>query len=466
MFDIKIKKAFPGFCLDAELKSEARRLAIIGASGSGKSLFMQALAGLYRPDGGHILINGQRYFDETHFLPPARRGVAYLFQDYALFPHLTVAQNVAFGRRRGWLNPAKRPDEWVQRWLERLEIAPVAQSYPAQLSGGQKQRTALARALINSPRLLLLDEPFSALDTGLRAQMRALVAELQVEQGLPLLLITHDPADAEALGDAVFRMERENDRGRLRPLTDLTVPSPPLALSVAGHRWPEPQGLRLLQALEREGQPLATLAARLHLTESDCRASIDALNNLAGSLLVQTDAAGVALTPAGRSSCQRLRGALAALGSLPRDFSELFAMFFNISTRNQLQGTITHIENGAVNGEVQLAIAGQRLTAIITQHSIERLGLKVGQQAYALIKASDVLLAAADVADRISARNLIAGTVSRIETGAVNDEVVLDIGGGLTLVSIITKASVERLGLKVGDPARALIKASNVMVGC
>ena len=141
-------------------------------------------------------------------------------------------------------------------------------------------------------------------------------------------------------------------------------------------------------------------------------------------------------------------------------------MFFNISTRNQLQGTITHIENGAVNGEVQLAIAGQRLTAIITQHSIERLGLKVGQQAYALIKASDVLLAAADVADRISARNLIAGTVSRIETGAVNDEVVLDIGGGLTLVSIITKASVERLGLKVGDPARALIKASNVMVGC
>ncbi|MFC2305123.1 MAG: sulfate/molybdate ABC transporter ATP-binding protein, partial [Cardiobacterium hominis] len=166
-FDIHVQKSLPGFRLDARLQTDAARVVIIGGSGSGKTLFMQAVAGLYRPDGGHIRICERVFYDGTTNLPTARRNVAYLFQDYALFPHLTVAQNIAFGLHGGWRNPGRRQLRGeVAAWLERLHIAHIANAYPAQLSGGQKQRTALARALIRRPTLLLLDEPFSALDTG------------------------------------------------------------------------------------------------------------------------------------------------------------------------------------------------------------------------------------------------------------------------------------------------------------
>ena len=107
-FDIHVQKSLPGFRLDARLQTDAARVVIIGGSGSGKTLFMQAVAGLYRPDGGHIRICERVFYDGTTNLPTARRNVAYLFQDYALFPHLTVAQNIAFGLHGGWRNPGRR----------------------------------------------------------------------------------------------------------------------------------------------------------------------------------------------------------------------------------------------------------------------------------------------------------------------------------------------------------------------
>ena len=146
--------------------------------------------------------------------------------------------------------------------------------------------------------------------------------------------------------------------------------------------------------------------------------------------------------------------------------TELLAMHFNISTRNQLKGTISAVQEGAVNSEIAISIGAHPLTAIITRASAERLGLKAGVEAYALIKASDVMIGSADIAAQISARNAIPGTISRIETGAVNDEVTLDIGDGNSLVAIITRTSAERLGFRVGQNACAIIKASNVMIGC
>jgi molybdate transport system ATP-binding protein len=141
-------------------------------------------------------------------LPPQRRRVAYLFQDYALFPHLTVAQNIAFALRRGCL-PLRRPaaHPLVRHWLSTFRIENTAASYPAQLSGGQRQRVALARALVVQPDLLLLDEPFAALDQSLRQHMRDELAEMQQKLALPMLIITHDPADVAALGDVVFEMQ-------------------------------------------------------------------------------------------------------------------------------------------------------------------------------------------------------------------------------------------------------------------
>jgi molybdate transport system ATP-binding protein len=190
---------------------------LFGPSGAGKSLTLQAIAGLLRPDEGTIALHGNALFDSTQGvdLKPQARKIAYLFQDYALFPHLNVRQNIGFGLRPGWLNPRARSiHPQVDYWLEALELRSVAGNHPAQLSGGQKQRVALARALVAQPRLLLLDEPFSALDSALRQRMRHELSELQTRLDIPMVLITHDPDDVAAFGDQVVQVSdgcvREN----------------------------------------------------------------------------------------------------------------------------------------------------------------------------------------------------------------------------------------------------------------
>lgn len=197
------------FMLNVQCQSHAKRVAIIGASGSGKSLTLQLLAGLRRPFSGCLNIDGVCYGDTTQqfWLPPQQRNVGVMFQDYALFPHLTVAQNIAFGLHKSWFNPPQQIDLSIEKWLNRMQLNHLAKHYPHQLSGGQKQRVALARACVTQPKWLLLDEPFSALDTELRQQMRLEVHDLQQELSIPLLLITHDVADCEVLADEVWRME-------------------------------------------------------------------------------------------------------------------------------------------------------------------------------------------------------------------------------------------------------------------
>lgn len=204
------------FQLDVAFTSSSKRIALFGPSGAGKSLTLRAVAGLLRPDAGRIEINGRVLFDARAgvCLPSQARRVAYLFQDYALFPHLTVAQNIAFGLRRGWRNPPRREvAPRVRRWIDAFELGSIADSYPNEISGGQKQRVALARALVLEPDILLLDEPFSALDSQLRGKMRHELDALQRRLDVPMLLITHDPADVDVLAEEVFEV-REGRVGR------------------------------------------------------------------------------------------------------------------------------------------------------------------------------------------------------------------------------------------------------------
>ena len=210
-FDVEIRKtvhsARRSFELRVRFATHARRSVIYGPSGSGKSLTLQALAGLLTPDSGRITFDGETLFDKAAGIDvPARaRGFGYLFQDYALFPRLNVRQNIAFGLQTGWRNPASHVGgDAVERWLNAFELGEVARQRPAELSGGQRQRTALARALVHAPRALLLDEPFSALDPELRDRMRAELDELLQRIDIPVLMITHDPADLAWFGDQVL----------------------------------------------------------------------------------------------------------------------------------------------------------------------------------------------------------------------------------------------------------------------
>lgn len=206
--EIDIEKKLVGryrtFELSLRFSSSARRIVVYGPSGAGKSLMLQAIAGLLRPDRGRIALCGQSLFDSERRidLSAQERRVGYLFQDYALFPHLTVRQNVRFGLARSLFNPlASRRDAQSDRWLDALGIADLAQQYPWQLSGGQRQRAALARALVRTPRALLLDEPFAALDPKLRTRLRDELDALQTRLAIPMVMVTHDPVDIERFGD-------------------------------------------------------------------------------------------------------------------------------------------------------------------------------------------------------------------------------------------------------------------------
>jgi molybdate transport system ATP-binding protein len=202
LLDIDIALARRDFELRAELSLGAETIALVGASGAGKTSLLRAVAGLERPHRGRIALGGTVWFDAERRIHRSadRRRLGYLPQDYGLFPHLTVAGNVRFAARRD------RPD-----LLERLGVAHLAQARPRQLSGGERQRAALARALAREPQVLLLDEPFGALDAITRQQVRDELADILRQLRLPTLLVTHAFADATALANRVGVI----DRGRL-----------------------------------------------------------------------------------------------------------------------------------------------------------------------------------------------------------------------------------------------------------
>lgn len=183
-------------------------VALLGASGSGKSTLLKIAAGLEAPERGSVWFDGQ---DITAW-PPERRGFALMFQDFALFPHLSVQDNVAFGLvEQGQRKAAAR--EQAREMLARFGLADRATARVWTLSGGEQQRVALARALITRPRALLLDEPFSALDTALREQLRNEFHDRITEAGMSALLVTHDEAEARAMAQHAWALEA----GRLVP---------------------------------------------------------------------------------------------------------------------------------------------------------------------------------------------------------------------------------------------------------
>jgi molybdate transport system ATP-binding protein len=206
MLDIRLRKRLENFTLELELAASPGITALFGPSGAGKSMTLACVAGLNWPDTGRIALNGSVVFDSDRKinLPPQRRAVGYVMQDYLLFPHLSVAQNIAFGLT-GLARPEKR--KVIAEALQRVGLAGFEQRRPGELSGGQQQRVALARALVTRPRVLLLDEPYSALDGPTRALLRRDLLRLRGELDLPVLFVTHDLAEAYLLADQIAIIE-------------------------------------------------------------------------------------------------------------------------------------------------------------------------------------------------------------------------------------------------------------------
>ncbi|MCL2515735.1 MAG: ABC transporter ATP-binding protein [Microbacteriaceae bacterium] len=192
-------RALDGVSFDVE---PGTFLVLLGPSGSGKTTLLRGLAGIERFDAGTVTIGPHVVSDARRHVPAEKRGLAMVFQDYALWPHLTVAENVGYALRRQKLD-AREVDRRTRETLERVNMAEKGASYPQELSGGQQQRVALARAIVARPALLLFDEPLSNLDAHLREHLRVEIATLTRETGATAVYITHDQSEAFALADVV-----------------------------------------------------------------------------------------------------------------------------------------------------------------------------------------------------------------------------------------------------------------------
>ena len=228
--EVNIEKKLDGFTLRVALTAGNTSTALLGASGCGKSMTLRCIAGIVKPDRGRIVLDGRVLFDSAQHidLPPQQRGVGLLFQNYALFPNMTVEQNLLCGLKAE-KDPAARRAACADM-LRAMRLEPLAKRFPAQLSGGQQQRAALARILVGKPRLLMLDEPFSALDSYLREEVEGEVGSLLANFAGPALLVTHNR-------DEAYRLCREmivlNDGQVLRAGTTRAVFADPQSVAAA-----------------------------------------------------------------------------------------------------------------------------------------------------------------------------------------------------------------------------------------
>ncbi len=198
----QINKTFDGFQASRNVSfgvEKGHLAALLGPSGSGKTTILRMIAGLDRPDSGDILLNGVRVND----LPGSQRGIGFVFQNYALFRYMTVVENIAFGLK---VQKRSKPEikERVEELLELISMEDLGKRYPHQLSGGQRQRVAFARALAPDPKLLLLDEPFAAIDAKVRRELRRWLRGMIERVGITSIFVTHDQEEAMEVADTII----------------------------------------------------------------------------------------------------------------------------------------------------------------------------------------------------------------------------------------------------------------------
>ncbi len=347
MLEVSLAVVRREFDVEVEISAPAGGcLALVGPSGAGKSTVLRGVAGLLRPETGRIAADGSVWLDTRAGidLPPQERRCGYLFQEYALFPHLSARRNVAYGLRS--VDRAARRETSLEL-LRRFGLEGLGGARPRELSGGERQRVALARALATDPRVLLLDEPLSALDSSTKAEASRELLSVLAESRAPALLVTHDFSEAALLADevAVIDSGRVVQRG-----TPAALSAAPASAFVAGFT-----GASVLTGVAGPG------AAGLAIVALDGGGTVASTDAAAGPVFVATYPWELSLEPPGT------RGETSALNHVP--------------------ATVTSVT--VIGNRARLGLATpQELVAEVTAASVERLGLKAGAPVVATFKAT------------------------------------------------------------------------------
>lgn len=336
--------------LQAQFTAAGRLTALFGRSGAGKTSLVNIIAGLTRPDRARIVVDGVVLADTGRGidLPPHRRRVGYVFQEGRLFPHLTVRQNLTYGR---WFTPASARWGSFDGVVAMLGIGPLLDRRPALLSGGEKQRVAIGRALLSSPRVLLMDEPLAALDEARKAEILPYVERLRDEGQVPIVYVSHAVSEVARLASTVVLLAA----GRVVATGD--------AVDVLGR-------LDLMTATGgREGGAILDTRIERH----DARYDLTVLSCAAGEIVVPR--------------LDRPAGAITRIRIQARDVMIATVEPSGISAQNILQGTIAEIgqpTGGSV--DIRLDCRGQALLASLTRRAVDQLGLRTGLAVFAVVK--------------------------------------------------------------------------------
>lgn len=357
MIRLQLKQRLADFTLDLDLTLPARGVsAIVGPSGSGKTTLLRCIAGLEHAAEALVEINGSCWQDSQRniWLPPHKRAVGYVFQEASLFDHLNVQDNVHYGRRR---SRAPASDSQTAQIIELLGIGHLLKRDTVSLSGGERQRVGIARALLGNPRLLLMDEPLTALDPQRKAEILPYLERLHAELALPLLYVSHSPDEVARLADHLVLL----DNGRLQANGPLHALLPRLDLPLAH----SDDARVVLDGVVNGYQPNYQLLSL----------------QLAGAQQLQIIHSAL---PQGRT----VRVAIQA-----RDVSLALDKPQHSSMLNLLPATICAVEpaSSAAQVLIRLDVGGQPLLARVTRYSADQLGLAIGQQLWAQIKAVAVL---------------------------------------------------------------------------
>lgn len=351
MLKVKVSKKLANFALDAEFTSNSGVTALFGRSGSGKTTLVNAIAGLLRPERGAIEVNGVCLYDSARGIdmPVARRHVGYVFQEGRLFPHLTVRGNLHYGYD---LIPAGERHVGFDQVVDLLGLEHLLERRPANLSGGEKQRVAIGRALLVSPRVLLMDEPLASLDNLRKGEILQYIERLHDEIKVPIVYVTHAVEEIVRLADVVVLMAG----GRV----------------IANGKASEIMGRPELRADTGIFEGGTVIDAKV--TAHDLQYDLTMLEFAGGLLTVPGVDALV-----GEPIRMRIRA---------RDVSIALARPADISVLNVLRGRVVEIRAEAgPTANVRVDVGGVSLVARITRLSVERLGLGPGREVYALIKA-------------------------------------------------------------------------------